>query len=297
MIKLPDLTTAPELKQLLAKMGIETIKPIPPIEFTQTKRVSRSVEVPNTDQLTVFHSLKRSTPIIVDPNNVEVNPDTTLSINGIKVCIYIKNQRHGIDLTQRTSTYKYHLCSCQTIQGMIAQGRKGRYVATAREDGVFEVNAQGYFAKAKGIDLTLKLCENCRQMLISKGLYFQPFTLKEFYRRYQPLIKETFQRTELVPVTEAYAPNHQEVANAYKEKVNYTCQNCAVCCAQHPEKKRLLHLHHKDGNGANNSHSNLLVLCVNCHEAVHPHMKGQHQYEKKILEQLYKDQGFARLML
>jgi hypothetical protein len=42
-------------------------------------------------------------------------------------------------------------------------------------------------------------------------------------------------------------------------------QRCEVCGAT----GRKLHVHHKDGNGLNNSDDNLITLCVPCHQRWH----------------------------
>ena len=178
---------------------------------------------------------------------------------------------------------------------MTNDGRKGRYVATARDDEMFEVNVQGYDAHGQFL-LNLELCQNCIIHLRSIHKYDTPFTLKNFYEKYQSEVPQDIKKTEQVAFTEKYAPNHKEIADRYKLEVNYTCQLCGVNCSAH---KSLLHMHPADGDGQNNSSRNLRIFCVACHaqQPMHGHMKGNRRFlqEIKIIYTLRKEQGITSL--
>lgn len=295
MIKLPDFTTCVEIKYLMQEMGIEQIPELKPQIFERTIVKQQVVTIDNTDQLQFANDLKENS-YSLQSLNINVAKDKTLEINGVKCCIYIKNQTSGYDLKYKTSSFKYHLCECHTIEEMISQGRKKRYVATSRDDGFFEVNAQNINGTRRAItlDLKLELCQNCKNILAKKGIRIYDFTLKRFYQNHQPEIKRTYQQVQQVPCTEQYAPDHAEVALRYKQQVGYTCQLCHVCCE---DNRSLLHLHHKDGNGANNQHSNLQVLCLACHMRIHPHMQSNSQFTDKIplISSLRQQQGIITL--
>lgn len=55
-----------------------------------------------------------------------------------------------------------------------------------------------------------------------------------------------------------------------KEKIrkrdNYACQECGMTQGEHKKKyNRILHVHHIDGNDANNVEENMTTLCYKCH--------------------------------
>ncbi len=291
MINLPDFTKCIQIQKLFLDMGIReiSVSPLPKNQFVRTVQKTVTVTVPNTTQLTYREKLKNdSVPFAI--GDLVPNKDTgLLGIHGTNCCIYIKNQRQYYDLEKRTSNYKFHLCECSTIQSMIRGGRKQRYVATTRDDGWFPVNAQSEY-RVTECWLKLELCENCKQILLSKGMYEEPFSLKNFFGTYQTEIKQTFQREEIVVAQEPYAPNHKEIADAYKKQENYCCQICGVHCEKATD---CLHLHHKDGNGQNNSPDNLLVLCAACHsnEFNHQRMKTTFAPSIRKIKELQKEQG------
>lgn len=290
-MKLPDYTKCVEVNLLLQQMGIKKIPHLPPIKFERTVIKTTERVIPNTQQLNFAHNLKFNS-IDVSSSDITITQNDLIEINGIKCCIYIKNQRNGVDITTKTSEYRFHLCNCHTVQEMIRSGRGSRYVATSRDDGLFTVTPQGWqYGKAREYELYLDLCNNCKNILISRGMYFSNFSLKEFYSRYQPDIPQTFKRPEQVQVTEQYAPNQQEISQAYKQKVSYRCQLCQVDCSAHPE---FLNLHHKDGDGNNNKPENLSVLCIDCHrhQPFHSQMNNHKNNEVCLLiNELRKAQG------
>jgi HNH endonuclease len=63
-----------------------------------------------------------------------------------------------------------------------------------------------------------------------------------------------------------YAKNWSTIARKYKESRNWTCQKCLIYLGS-KEHKRLLHVHHINRNSMDNSHSNLIALCLQCHSA------------------------------
>lgn len=292
MINLPDFSSCVEIKYLLQKMGIVELAELPEVQFIKTHIEKREVIVPNTEQLRFAEEIKLKA-ISLAHENFTVAPDDTLEVNGLKCCIYIKNQSQGVNPYSRTSTYRFHLCNCKTIQDMVLKGRKDRYVATSREDGIFPVNAQNYY---KEILVSLNLCKNCKDILIGNGMYEEPFSIKNFYKEYQPDIPKTFKREEQVSITKKYAPDHTELAKKYKESVYYKCQGCGVDCSHHHS---YLHMHHINGEGTDNKRSNLKILCVVCHmeQPFHDHMKGNPRFKKEaqIVKKLQKEQGLFTL--
>lgn len=276
-------------------MGIQTIPEIKPVSLTYQSKNFREVEVENP--VIQFGKRLEAGAISLDSEDVRITiaKDDTIEINGLKACAYIKKQSYGVNLYRKTSTYRYHLCNCATIQSMIADGRLSRYVSTTRSDGLFPVIVQSP-PRAKEHILELELCKNCREMLAARGMLPNHYSLEKFFNAYQPDIPKTIRRTEQVITKEKYAPDHPEVARRYKERENYRCQMCSVNCqdAQH-----CLHLHHIDGDGQNNNRSNLRVFCADCHarQSRHTHMLGNPNFIQMInqIKKLRKEQGILSL--
>lgn len=45
---------------------------------------------------------------------------------------------------------------------------------------------------------------------------------------------------------------------------------CSQC-----KQKRVIHIHHKDGNHSNDDYRNVATLCVPCHQLAHSKMRGE----------------------
>lgn len=61
---------------------------------------------------------------------------------------------------------------------------------------------------------------------------------------------------------------NKNLKKAIKQRDDFACQN-PNC----PHENRLLHVHHLDGDKANNDPDNLITMCDHCHHAIHPRMK------------------------
>ncbi len=251
MINLLDFKNHTGLKKLLSEMGIDVLAELPPLTFIEKIIPSEGMEITVSDI------------VITDQGLVTVNDQVC--------CIYIKAQSEKwYDLQQNISSYKYHVYNCQTIQSMIESGRGARYVASKRDDGFFPVLTH------KGLrEMKLGLCGNCRSSLSKLRDLPNPFSLKEFYKK--------FKSEERLLTPNEYAKDHSEVATRYKKLFNYTCQFCNVNCTG---AKHLLHMHHKDGNKTNNARENLGILCVACHadQPYHSQMYNDPQTVKHIEE-------------
>lgn len=290
MIKLPDFSSCIELQELLHQMGITSIPELPEVEFIKIKEEKFIGNMPKTEFLEFQESLQMGA-ITLGKGEKFSSKDELIEINGLKACVYIKNQNWNYE----NSNYKYHLCWCSTIERMVNNNRRNRYVATTRDDGYFPVVVQSSFPIQEKC-IQLELCYYCKLILERKGMYFYPFSLKKFYNLYQTTIGNGFLKEETVITKEKYAPNHKEIADEYKKSVNYKCQKCNVNCS---DFKFLLHLHHKNGDGQDNNKKNLAVLCVDCHSKQfnHEHMLLNPDFKKQIktIKQLRKEQQIFTL--
>lgn len=291
-MKLPDYQKCVELKKLMVDMGIQSIPELKQAEFIREVVKTQTVVVENPTLS--FSDKLKSTSIRLSDEKITIASDETIEINGLKACAYIKEQRgKSVDHKRKTSSYRYHLCNCHTIQTMIADGKKNRYVSTTRSDGLFPVINQSSYSATTAI-VKLELCQNCKKILLTNGMLPRPYSLKAFFTKYQPEIPKHIRKTEQVVAQEQYAPNQSEVATAYKKNENYVCQLCNVDCSA---EKHCLHLHHKDGDGRNNAPYNLMVLCADCHSRQPRHSQmlsnPRHNAQFRIINQLRKAQGIV----
>lgn len=143
-----------------------------------------------------------SSAVSLEHEAFSIGSHRTVEVNQRKCCIYIKEQYRAYISDEGKTSYRYHLCDCRTIRDMTARGRKERYIATARDDGLFAVTPlsgphTGRGDGEKTREIPLELCQNCRRILQEQGMYEEPFTLRAFYARYQPQLpqwKEAFEQ-------------------------------------------------------------------------------------------------------
>jgi hypothetical protein len=66
----------------------------------------------------------------------------------------------------------------------------------------------------------------------------------------------------------------EKVKPSILKRDNYTCQKCF----RTREDGMVLHVHHKDLNGANHNQENLITLCGFCHKGISQHHAHQRKY-------------------
>jgi len=289
-LKFPDFNKCIEINQLMVAMGVINIPSLPTITFE--REVVRKIEHSYIDpaEINIDATLKRSA-IPVNKSDFTGLPGELLEYKGRKVCAYIRDQKAKVDFYHNTSGYRYHLCNCGTIQKMRNIGRGHRFLTTQRADGTFEAHDLTTQPPETGL-VKMELCQQCIQILRQKGIFSTPFSLKEYFLKYDSYTPKTLKRIEEVRKTQTYSPNWKEISLKYRSASKYICQICDVDCKR---TQNLLHVHHEDGNPANNTSKNLKVLCVDCHtkQPLHGHMLSNSQFVSQIniIRQLRTDQG------
>lgn len=291
---LPDFSKCVEFQRLKEKMGVITIPEVPPVNFTKEVILKVEKEVPNTKAIELDKRLK-SGSVGVRLQNISVDKNGLLNIDGQKVIAYIRDQPRGIDTYHKYSKYRYHLCNCTTLVRMREIGREKRYLSTKRKDGNFEVYDIGSYRPRK-LTLKLDLCQNCIRELQERGLWFNSFSLESYFQRFDSKVPKTIRRIETVTQIQTYQPSHDDLSKKYREAVKWCCQRCSVDCSDY---QYLLHMHHRDGDRSNNERSNLSIFCIDCHskEPMHEHLlfpqKAKDQVNK--IKTLRRDQGIPEL--
>ncbi len=211
----------------------------------------------------------------VNPDDLVIGSDGTLAINGERVLIYIR------DVSSLGSRPKFHIAHCGTLSGMIKGGRGHRYVVSNRTDGIFQINVNNGYAGVQTEHVRLNVCKNCLAKLRYKGYrqygrdwdeIYRNFRLDEFFEMYRetPTTWLPLHNNETAPAN-VYPEDWHEISLQYRESVGWVCEQCLI---NFRVQRQRLHVHHIDGNKANNDRTNLKALCHWCHrkQPGHGHM-------------------------
>lgn len=86
MIKLPDISSCIEVRQLLFSMGVTQLKELPMVKFTRKVERKVTVTVKNTKQLEYAHKL-RIGDVPLGKGEAFSNNNKLIEINGLKACV------------------------------------------------------------------------------------------------------------------------------------------------------------------------------------------------------------------
>ena len=197
-----------------------------------------------------------------------------LAYQGRQVLLYI--QDHGGSVSQvlrdGATGRRFHVADCSTLQSMRAGGRFERYVVTNRLDGKFYITGRSYYdGPIKDGEASLKVCQNCLNHLNYKNVrqrntaasVSKNFNISEFFEHYSSFFQFKPRRQSGSSSLDHYSSDWAEISERERSSVGYICQECHVDL---DHSRRLLHVHHIDGNKGNNHSSNLKVLCAACHK-------------------------------
>ncbi len=280
-MKLCDYAKCVEISQLMVAMGVSSISALPNIDEEDAE---------------IRRQLTKSA-IPVKKSDITQGAGSLLEYKGRKVVVYIRDQKAAVNFAQNRSDYRYHLCNCSTLQSMRDIGREHRFLATQRNDGLFEVHDLTVNPIQKGV-VRMELCKNCIDILWLKNKYSYPFVLKDYFEQNDSYTPASIRKEEDVPELPIYTPDQEELSKKYRKACSYKCQLCSVDCSK---LHGLLHLHHVDGNPSNNQRYNLKVLCVDCHskQPMHGHMLRNPKFKKEInmITKLRNEQGILTISI
>lgn len=263
-MKLPDFRKHSGLNRLRRAMGAEYVE-----------QDQDAVRWDPFDIRKIVEAMNAGTDVEVDPSVLEVVDDGTLAINGERVLIYIRDIRAG-------ANPRAHIAHCSTLRGMIAMNKEDRYVVSKRTDGIFQLNVDYGWMGVKTEHRPLDVCKHCLIRLnwrgyrhaygLAKNKIFEGFRLEDFFDQYSetPTTWRPRHNNETAPLN-AYTPNWSGISYKLRSDVGWRCQQCGHDCQN---QKDNLHVHHIDGNKANNNRDNLVALCHWCHrkQPGHGHM-------------------------
>jgi 5-methylcytosine-specific restriction endonuclease McrA len=143
----------------------------------------------------------------------------------------------------------------------------------------------------------LQVCQNCLKKLNYKGAASKSgeayklatnFRIDEFFLTYSTLFR-SLPKGIVENAKKGYSDDWPEVSKRTREEADHLCKSCRVDLS---ERKKLLHVHHVNGEKSDNSPGNLIVLCADCHrkEPHHGHVHIKHA-DVKAINRFRKEQG------
>ena len=204
--------------------------------------------------------------------------DYTLTYNGERIIVYIRDVNQ---YNNEVKLPKFHVANCKTLQQMIKDGRKRRYVVSKNTENSFHLN----FISGNSVrkeDHALSVCKNCLEILRWDG-YFQGwnsekkdkcvsyFQIKNFFSKYPISLIDKKGFSNNNSSINTYSDDWNTISQSYKNSKKWVCEQCGVNLIH---SKTLLHTHHINSQKNENNISNLRALCICCHanQPMHNHM-------------------------
>lgn len=222
-----------------------------------------------------------------------------LSVRGRQVVLFIPDHAYRVEkvLFDASQGNKFHIADCKTLDTMRLRKRFERYKVTNNLNGVFEIYGVDQFKKNVEGVAELNVCKNCLNMLNYKNAatgtvsarneIVRDFNVEEFFSTYSSIFR-FLPKQHTHNVEKGYSSDWKEVSAAIRKRANYICSSCEVDLSS---KKNLLHVHHVNGIKSDNTESNLVVLCADCHkkEPYHNHLFIKRD-DIRLINKLRKEQ-------
>lgn len=223
-----------------------------------------------------------------------------LSVRGRQVLLFIPDHGFKVQdvLDDPSKGNKFHVSDCRTLEDMKRKKRFERYKVTNNMSGLFDIYGTSDFNGSLEGTVELHICKNCINQLNYKGAanktvsdrtnLVKSFDIEEFFTTYSSLFRR-LPKQHIKDITKGYSRDWESISSATRKAVNYQCQHCKVDLSS---AKRLLHVHHRNGEKSDNSRENLVALCADCHrkEPYHQHMFVKHSDTQQI-NKLRNEQG------
>ena len=221
-----------------------------------------------------------------------------LSVKGRQVLLFIPDHSFRIsDVLQKPYTgNKFHIADCSVLKKMRDRKRFERYKVTNNLSGVFDIYGSNSFGRTVEGKAELNVCKMCLNQLNYKGAanagvefrnnVVKQFDIAEFFSVYSSLFRHLPKQGD--NKAKGYTEDWKDISSKTRKDAGYSCSKCSVDLSSN---KRLLHVHHVNGVKDDNSPSNLITLCADCHkkEAFHDHIFIKHQ-DIQVINRLRREQ-------
>ena len=250
--------------------------------------------------------LRRGSVVITDAElEREIHfPSGVAAIGETQVTLHIYQPHASFeDLSKRPAPGpRFHIADCTTLDSMRNAGRFDRYVTTNDQTGRFRVQPKDPDTHAWGEEMEASLapCMNCLKQLdydafanlsgLEKKAAVANFDIRGFFDTCRPTFR-------CLPIYTAnnfpqgtYAADWADISGKVRQRAGWTCSK-PQCGVNLSSNRKLLHVHHVDGNRGNNRPSNMRVLCCLCHstQPLHGHMRISPD-ERRVVERLRREQ-------
>ena len=129
----------------------------------------------------------------------------------------------------------------------------------------------------------LPLCKYCARIIGNVDRNMDSAEFVDVLKAAAPAEEEYTQQSYEVDV-HGYTRDWNEISRKFREEHHYTCEKCGVQVS--PFETEYMHVHHINGDKANNRHSNLQCLCIKCHSEVNP--THVHNFSSRSKQNLIK---------
>ena len=197
----------------------------------------------------------------------DLDPSSHLiSLEGRQVLLYIRDHTGWFDaaIDNPNDGKRFHVAWCKTLEEMRFKNRFERYHATNRLDGLFTIEDMSRTADTK-----LKVCMNCLSKLNYRGSadryirknIFDNFSLSDFFTDYSTCFRY-MPKGLMTNSSTTYTDDWKDISATTRAEAGYICSVCNVDLSSH---RHLCDVHHMNGVKSDNTPSNLIVVCKDCH--------------------------------
>lgn len=186
--------------------------------------------------------------------------------------VYLYKRKYHLE---RYGKPRYHICKCETIDSFIASGSFELEYRASNTEEVPVSNMDDNYSEVTVDDLPM--CKYCqKKMGEDRDLASNEFVglLKDvegYHNRNASLFEDDNNgrrgSNKIDVDIFGYTMDWEEISQKVREKHNFTCEQCGTHIEEMSDRY-YMHVHHVNGNKADNRPANLKCLCIRCHSRI-----------------------------